>query len=139
MALTADLKPCKFKDKNYWVRGIADLVVVDDENMTARCFDFKSGNDKYPDTDQLMLMSLMIFKIFPIVRSITGGLLFVLKNTTHRYRVDRSQEDVLWWRWKERVARMDAAMEHGVWNPKPSGLCRKYCAVTTCEHNGRRS
>lgn len=139
MALKESLAPCGFKDPDYWVRGIADLVIVDDENFTARVFDYKSGSDKYPDTDQLMLMALMIFKIFPHVRSVTGGLLFVLKNSVHKYKVHREQEAALWWRWRERVAKLDAAAYNKVWNPKPSGLCKKYCAVTTCEYNGRRS
>jgi len=139
MAVTEALVPCGFKDPDYWCRGIADLVVVDDDNFTARVFDYKTGNNKYPDTDQLMLMSLMIFKHFPHVRRITGGLLFVLKNTVSKYKIDRSQEHDLWWRWRERVAKLDAAHHHDRWPEKSSGLCRKYCEVTACHHNGRRS
>lgn len=73
MALTQALQPCGFNDAQYWVRGIADLIIVNDDNLTARVFDYKSGSDKYPDTDQLMLMSLMIFKHFPHVRSVMAG------------------------------------------------------------------
>jgi hypothetical protein len=35
MGLTIDLKPCNFKDGDVWVRGIADLLIVDDDNL--RC------------------------------------------------------------------------------------------------------
>jgi hypothetical protein len=139
MALNEALLPRAFDAPDYWVRGIADLVIVDDDNLTARVFDYKSGNDKYFDTDQLMLMSLMIFKFFPHVRSVTGGLLFVLKGTVQKYRVSRDMEDVLWWKWRERVAKLDAALTHNRWQVKSSGLCKKYCPVLTCEHNGRRS
>lgn len=138
MALTEQLAPCDFKADNYWVRGIADLVIVNDDNLTARVFDYKSGSDKYPDTDQLMLMSLMIFKHFPHVRSVTGGLLFVLKNSVHKYKVDRDQEAELWWRWRERVAKLDASMYHNNWQTKSSGLCKRYCPVVHCPFNGRR-
>src|SRR5512137_471327 len=34
MALTADLKPCDWKSKDVWVRGIADILIIDDENLT---------------------------------------------------------------------------------------------------------
>lgn len=139
MALTADLSPTGFKSPDYWVRGIADLVIVNDDNLTARVFDYKSGSDKYPDTDQLMLMSLMIFKHFPHVRSVTGGLLFVLKGTVQKYKVTRDMEEVLWWKWKERVAKLDAALHNNVWQTKSSGLCRKYCPCVGCPYNGRRS
>jgi hypothetical protein len=139
MALTEKLEVCDFKADNYWVRGIADLVVVDDDNMTARVFDYKSGSDRYPDTDQLMLMSLMLFKHFPHIKRVSGALLFVLKGTMSKYRVEREQEHDLWWRWRERVAKLDAAHFHDRWPEKSSGLCRKYCPVTGCHHNGRRS
>lgn len=136
MALTADLRVCNFKDLNYWARGIADLVIVDDDNLSARCFDYKSGGNKYPDVDQLTLMSLMIFKHFPHVRTVSSGLLFVLKDSVTKHRVNRDQEEKLWWRYRERVGRIGLAHATGVWNPKQSGLCRKYCPVTTCEFNG---
>ena len=35
MGLTVDLKPCNFKDDKCWVRGIADLLIVDEESLTA--------------------------------------------------------------------------------------------------------
>lgn len=137
MALTHDLRVCNFKDPARWVRGIADLIIVDDDNLTARVFDYKSGSDKYPDTDQLGLMALMIFQHFPHIRSVTGGLLFVLKNTVFKHRLERAAADALWWKYRERVGRIEQAHASGVWNPKSSGLCRKYCPVVTCEHNGR--
>jgi hypothetical protein len=137
MALTMDLRPCDFKDPNYWVRGIADLVVVDDENFTARVFDYKSGSDRYPDTSQLELMALMIFKHFPLVRRVTGGLLFVLKGTVQKCSVDFDRQDALWSHYREDVARIEAAMENGVWNPQQSGLCKKFCPCLDCPFNGR--
>lgn len=137
MALRSDLTPCAFKDPNYWVRGIADLVIVDDDNMTARVYDYKSGSNKYPKTDQLTLMALLIFKLFPHVKSVSGGLLFVLKNTVTKHRVAREQETELWGRYRERIARLEQAHATGVWNPTQSGLCRRYCGVLNCPFNGR--
>jgi hypothetical protein len=137
MGVREDLTPCAFDAPDVWCRGIADLVIIEDDNLTARVFDYKSGSDRYPDTDQLMLMSLLIFAHFPHVRQVSGGLLFVLKGTSAKYKVSRDQEQELWWRWRERVARLDAAHANGVWNPKQSGLCKKHCDVLTCEFNGR--
>ena len=81
-------------------------------------------------------MSLLIFKFFPHIRTVSSGLLFVLRDTVFKHKVVRDQEQGLWWRYKERVARLEAAHTSGVWNPKKSGLCKKYCAVTSCEFNG---
>lgn len=60
MALDIDLKPCGWKSEQVWVRGIADLLIIDDENLTAWVVDYKTGNNKYPDREQLKLMALMV-------------------------------------------------------------------------------
>jgi hypothetical protein len=137
MALTRDLQPCDFHDKNRWVRGIADLLIIDDENFTAWVMDYKTGNNKYPDRDQLKLMSLMVFKHVPHIRRINSALLFVLKHDMVKACMDVDEVDAGWWGYRERVAKIEACAASGVWNPKPSGLCRAHCPVITCEYNGK--
>jgi len=137
LAVDVHLQPCGFRDSEAWARGIADLLIVDDDNLTARVFDYKTGGNRYPDTDQLDLMALLTFATYPHVRAVTGGLLFVLKGTVTKHRVERSQVPALWARYRERVAKEAAARANGVWNPRQSGLCRKHCPVLTCPHNGR--
>lgn len=136
MALREDLSACDFKDPDYWVRGIADLVIVDDDNFTARVFDYKTGSDKYPDPGQLDLMALMIMAEMPHIKRVTGGLLFVKTGRLVKHSVDREEIDRAWWRYRERAARIGRAHETGVWNPTSSGLCKKYCPCTGCEFNG---
>ena len=41
MALDVNLRVCDFYSPDYWVRGIADLIIIDDDNLSARCFDYK--------------------------------------------------------------------------------------------------
>jgi hypothetical protein len=82
MGVTVDLRPCDFKSEDVWVRGIADLLIIDDDDLKAWVFDYKTGNNKYPDRDQLILMSLMVFVHFPHVRQVNSGLLFVVKDST---------------------------------------------------------
>ena len=78
MALTKEKTPCEFEDPNRWVRGIADLVIVDGD--TAFIVDYKTGSNKYPDPKQLKLMALMIFAHFPQVNHVKAGLLFLAHN-----------------------------------------------------------
>ena len=138
MGVRADLSPCGFNDKDVWCRGIADLLIIDDDNLTARVVDYKTGNNKYPDREQLKLMALMVFAHFPHIRRVSGALLFVLKDDMAKasYMVGEAEE--YWWDYRERVARIEQAHESGVWNPKSSGLCRAHCPVLTCEYNGKR-
>ena len=137
MGLTQDLKPCSFNDKGVWVRGIADLLIIDDDNLTARVVDYKTGNNKYPDREQLKLMALMVFAHFPHIRRVSGALLFVLKNDIAKASFMRGEAEDYWWDYRERVARIEQAHETGVWNPKPTPLCG-WCVVKTCEYNRKR-
>ena len=137
MGLTVDLRPCGFKDENCWVRGIADLLIVDEESLTAWVVDYKTGNNKYPDREQLKLMALMVFAHFPHIRRVSGALLFVLKNDIAKASFLRGEAEDYWWDYRERVARIEQAHETGVWNPKPTPLCG-WCVVKTCEYNRKR-
>ena len=137
MGVTIDLEPCDFHAENRWARGIADLIIIDDDNLTARVVDFKTGGNKYPDTDQLKLMSLLVFAHFPHIRSVNSALLFVVQNSMEKLHMERSEAGPAWWKYRERVAKLEASYTNGVWNPNPSGLCKKHCVVQSCPFNGR--
>lgn len=136
MALTVDLQPCDWTSKDVWVRGIADLLIIDDDNLTAWVVDYKTGNNKYPDREQLKLMALMVFAHHPHIRKVNAALLFVIKNDMVKYQLSVDEKDPHWWDYRERVARIEQAHASGVWNPKPSPLC-PWCPVTTCENHPR--
>lgn len=134
MGLTIELLPCGFKDENVWVRGIADLLIVDDDGLTAWIVDYKTGNNRYPDTDQLKLMSLMTFAHFPHIREIKSALLFVVKDTIVKHRMIFEETEKEWWEYKQRVSKLSSAFEHDVWNPTQTPLCG-WCPVKGCEFN----
>lgn len=137
MSVKADLTPCDWFAEDVWSRGIADLLIVDDEDLTAWVFDYKTGNDKYPDRDQLVLMSLMVFEHFPHIRKVNSALLFIVKNSMVKMQMMRDAKDNAWWRYRERTAKLEACFEHNVWNPNQTPLCG-WCPVKTCEFNTKR-
>jgi RecB family exonuclease len=134
MALTEKLRTCEWDASDVWVRGIADLLIIDDENLTAWVVDYKTGNNRYPDREQLVLMSLLVFAHFPHIRQVKSALLFVVKNdmVKHNMSVDETKDE--WQRYRERSARISACIDSGVWNPKQTPLCG-WCAVKSCEFN----
>ena len=137
MGLTSDLQPCDFMAKDVWVRGIADLLIINDDNLTARVIDYKTGNNKYPDREQLKLMALMVFAHFPHIRRVEGALLFVVKEDIAKASFMVGEAEEYWWDYRERVARIEQAHETGVWNPKPTPLCG-WCPCKDCEFNKKR-
>ena len=139
MGLTENLEACGFFDKDVWFRGVADLIVLDKETGVAKVIDYKTGKSaKYADKGQLELMALAVFKHYPEVKIVKGGLLFVVCNAfiTETYSIDRESE--LWAKWLAEYGKIEKAFEVDVWNPKPTGLCRAHCIVLECPHNGRR-
>lgn len=137
MAVKPDGTPTRWNDPERWFQGITDLLVVGDK-PTAYCLDYKTGDVKYADTDQLELMSMLIFAHFPHVTKIKGRLLFVLSQQPRDRNVNVSENGKLWEKWRERDAKRVASIMAKNFPPKESGLCKKHCIVTTCEHNGRK-
>ena len=134
--LTRDLEPCSFFAKNVWFRGVIDLAIIDGDR--AWIVDYKTGKSaRYAEVGQLELMALAVFKHFPEVKKINGGLVFVVADEFVKDKYSIELEGEMWAKWLGEYAKMEKAEETGVWNPKPSGLCRAYCKVLECPHNGK--
>lgn len=132
MALTEAKEPCAFDADEYWVRGIADLLIVD--GADAYIIDYKTGSAKYPDTKQLKLMALMVFENFSSVEKVKAGLLFVAHNTFIEETYTRNHITSMWNTFSWDLLRLRTATDNNVWTPNPSPLC-KWCPVTSCEFN----
>lgn len=130
MALTAEKVPCTFGAEDYWVRGIADLLVVDGD--TAFIVDYKTGSNKYPDPKQLQLMALMTYEHFPAVEHVKAGLLFVMHNHFVTSEYNRADKEKHWQDFDNVLQRMSACYEQDKWLPNPTPLCG-WCPVSTCE------
>jgi hypothetical protein len=136
MGLTRNLEPCKFSDKEVWWRGIADLIVIQDDK--AFVVDYKtSKSSKYADMKQLEILSLALFKHFPKVKKVKAGLLFVVANDFVKTEFTTDDSKVLWTKWFEDTGRLEKAVELDVWNPRPNFTCSQWCAVKDCVHNGK--
>ena len=135
MALCGERKPTAFDAPNYWVRGIVDLLVVDDNQ--AYIVDYKTGSNRYPDPKQLKLMALMTFAHFPDVEYIKGGLLFVAHNSFVPEEYKREEIDSLWRVFESSLSRLSHAFETDSWPANPTPLCG-WCPVKTCEFYNER-
>jgi hypothetical protein len=131
MALTFDRTPCTFGAKDYWVRGIADLLVVDGDQ--GFIVDYKTGSSKYPDPKQLQLMALMAFAHFPQLNHVKAGLLFVVHEHFITSEYEREKIDEYWQDFYWNLERLRLSHENNSWPSNPTPLC-SWCPVRTCEH-----
>lgn len=135
LGLNAQLEPCDFFAEDVWFRGVVDLLIIDGDR--AWVVDYKTNaSSRYAEKGQLELMALAVFRHFPEVKEVRGGLVFVVANAFVKDRYARGKARDLWQKWLSKYATMEAAFASGVWNPKPSGLCRRHCPVVECPHNG---
>ena len=137
LGVTSNLEPCTFGARNVWFRGIVDLAILDEDSGIGWIIDYKTGKSaKYADKGQLELMALAIFAHYPKITSIRAGLLFVVANKLVKETYEVADRANLWEKWSSNYATMEKAFEADVWNPRPSGLCKRHCPVTECAHNG---
>ena len=131
MALDFNLRPCDFDSPDRFVRGIADVLIVNGQN--ARVIDWKTGaSSRYADPKQLELMALMVFRHFPKVDKVRGGLVFLVVDQLVQATYFKKDQKQLWKKWIQDVQRIEIAKKNNTFTPSPSGLCG-YCPVDGCE------
>lgn len=133
MAITETFAPCEFFAKDVWFRGIPDLLIVN--GRTARVVDYKTGkSSRYADTAQLELLAGMVFAYHPEVEVVKGLLLFVVPGDVVKADFKREDFAQIMSKWAGRANAVEAALRSGVWNPRPSALCR-FCPVASCPNH----
>ena len=83
-------------------------------------------------------MALATFKHFPEIKIVKTGLFFVVCNAFIKETYVIKNEVTLWKKWLEKYGKLEKALEVDVWNANPTGLCRAWCVVLECPHNGKR-
>jgi CRISPR/Cas system-associated exonuclease Cas4 (RecB family) len=121
---------------NAWSRGIADLVVI--HNDTAVVIDYKTGKRK--PTEQLELYTAYVFAHFPKLQTCGNSLVWLKERKVDKTTINRedAQRDVVT-KFQSKASRLESAHERGSWPARPSGLCKRWCPVTSCEFNGMRA
>jgi hypothetical protein len=137
LGLTKTLESCDFDAPNVWWHGVADLLIINKKTGTAYSVDYKTSKSaRYADVAQLDLVACGLFAKFPEIKRIRSALLFVVSKEF--VKAEHHSEMVTKYIQKpaKDVARIEAALENGVWNPVEGPLCR-FCSVKQCEYNRR--
>ncbi|MDD1625972.1 MAG: PD-(D/E)XK nuclease family protein [Methylococcaceae bacterium] len=126
---------CDFFAPDVYFRGVADLAIVNDDR--AFIVDYKAGKSaSYADEKQLALLAAAIFARFPHVRKVKGMLLFVIAKQIIKTEYEYEDRFSIFSKLASDLIRREEAYKTGVFNPIPNGLCKAYCGVKTCLHNG---
>jgi len=83
------------------------------------------------------VVALVVYQEYPQVENVELGVLVVGREYLIKDVYTKEQVPALWEKWLADYSKLEQAFKNDMWNPKPSGLCRRHCAVTECAHNGR--
>jgi hypothetical protein len=138
LAITSDFKPVAFFGKGVWCRTVIDACKVRDETQgrVAVVLDWKTGKPS-PDPTQLQLMSAVMFAQDPKLVRVKAALLFINHNHTEPAEYVRGDVTEIWGELLPRVRKVVDARQSQEYPPRPSGLCKRYCAVVSCPYHGK--
>lgn len=141
IAMSRDGKAVNFWSKDAFVRAQVDLAIL--ARTRAEMIDLKTGKWK-SDRDQMRMNAWIAFHQWPGLTLIQTRYLWLQggdQNAETHARAATSDAKstlaTLAGDFIPRIERVERALAGGVFDPKPSGLCRAHCPVFSCEHNGR--
>lgn len=134
MALTRDYRPTTWFGKDVYVRGITDFTIQ--KGNTVFIGDWKTGRPT-PESGQLKLTAAMTFAHQPYITKIVNTFVWLKTGGVTTAVFTRDDIPAIWQEFEPRVRRLEVAVAETKFPKRPSGLCRKWCPVSTCEHNGK--
>ena len=140
IVLDKDLKP--LTDKKAWFSDDAyfrckiDVPFI--QSPKVAIYDYKTGQNVKEDFAQLHLNMAALAIVRPDLEEFTGKLIWTKhQETTGCPPLDRDGAAQVWDETMVRVRRAEDAWATENFPARKNGLCRQYCEVFTCPHNGR--
>lgn len=134
LAMTKDFRPVSFFDNAAWFRGVVDALAI--ATTVAYAFDWKTGAIK-PDYEQLALSAALLFAHHPKLVQIGTSFVWLGHDDETSATYLRDDMTKTWAAVMPEVNVMTEAYRTTTYPPRPSGLCVKYCPVTSCPHYGK--
>ncbi len=133
-AITKDFGPTQYFANNVWYRGIGDVVKI--YGTRGIILDWKTGK-LLVDSVQLMLMAQCIFSNFPEVQRVHTGYIWLKEDCQTPEEYSREDMANSWIGLLQRVNVLADAYATENYPPKPNGLCKRYCPVSSCKFHGK--
>ena len=134
IALDKKLHPCHFFAPDTFFRGIIDWHNV--HGPYGKAVDYKTGKP-HTKPHQLALFAIHMFAMYPALEQIETAFYWTktCKETTKTYT--REQVPEMWDLFIPDLRQYKQAYSTDIWQARPSGLCKQWCPVLSCEHNGK--
>jgi hypothetical protein len=133
LAINADFAATGYFDNDVWYRAVVDVAKF--SGPIGLAVDWKTGKI-IEDGSQLALNAACVFAHYPQVQKIRTEFIWLKEDATSRADFSRDTMAGVWAGILPRVQLLKNAADAVMYPPKPGGLCKRFCPVTACPHNG---
>lgn len=133
LAINRDFKPTGWFDRDTWGRAIIDLAIISGER--ALIVDWKTGKIS-DDFTQQQVAACLFFIFHPEVEHMDLMYYWIKDKKPTTKSLSREDTKHVWSAVLRRIKKYTQAHELVDFPPRPSGLCKKHCPVTSCPYNG---
>ena len=121
-----------------WIQGKIDITLLYEAIREAEVFDWKSNEKVKNDITQLKLYNGFALSDFANVDVVRSGYVW-LKHDQISPPLVSSRDELpgIWGVFDHKYNQLRDAYVRGVFPPRPNGLCKAWCDVLSCPHNGR--
>jgi len=134
LAIKQDMSPCGYFDPGVWFRGVADVILIN--GRVGLVLDWKTGKI-VEDSVQLALTAQCIFAHYPEVTHVMSSFIWLKEDARTDAKFSRADMVNVWAALMPRVGALKKANDLTEYPAKPNGLCKRFCPVTKCAHNGQ--
>lgn len=131
LAISSSYQPVGWFSDQAWFRGVLDCTKIRKDSATV--LDWKTGKPGV-DVTQLQLCAALVFHSAPQVNTVRAALVFINHDKVESEEYTRQDLTTIWSEILPRVKKLQRAREEQTYPPKPGGLCKRWCQVTSCEY-----
>ena len=131
LAVDKQGNPVEFFNKNAYQRCIVDAILTNADQSVVVCIDWKTGKKRDAQTQHDFIKKCAKAK-FPNAKIVTLFIyLFVGESDRQEYTGQPLTS------LDSKMNQLHSAYANNLYQPRPSGLCSKWCDVMSCQYNGR--
>lgn len=139
LAINKEFSPTKFFAKDAWLRAVGDVLAIDGDQ--AIILDYKIGKSpsmsgRPAKREQMELVAWCTFVHYPNIEYVHTRFLWLQDKTQSKFTFKRADSPEIAAGWMQKYRPYQLAFTHHKFNARPNGLCKRYCPVKSCIHNG---
>lgn len=138
LSFARDFHASGYFDNVTWFRCKVDVLALYRPARKAVAIDWKTGKI-LEDKSQLALAAQAVFSNYPDIDEVESTYVWIGQDAKTESTYHRDGMVPVWNNLWPRITELENAHATGEFPEKPSGLCKRYCPVASCQYHGKGS